>query len=177
MLDPLHFIAPYQAGDSTIVFTDSDGTRLKSINICKYLDNGVKNNILWVILEGGVKLEFDFGNATGATSATIILNAAIDALQGNCGLNGGTPIPPSNTSIIINLQGVVNSYEALVNNNTVVPFQWYDIIDINGALGKGTGQVFRCLPMLNNDASPQGIIITTDEKVIIKIVPFFLCKR
>ena len=172
-MNPNNFIANYDAGDSAIVFQVQVGSgavrRDKVINVCKYLDSGILNSTIWVLLEGGTKIEYVFDNDIDATLAMSNFRSALDTLQVNCALSGGTPIPAPYTILDINLEGPVGSYVALMSNSSLVALQWYDVNDVNGTLGRGAGQVYRLLTMKTNDNKPQGILLSTNEKVIIDV--------
>ena len=166
MFTSTNFIVQYTATDTALVFQDQYNRRIDSVNICKYLNSGVKENIIWVLLQGGIKSEFTFPTAQDATTAFIYLRTALDTLQPNCEIGGNSPSP---TPVLEPVSITLANYKTLIANHTVVALQWYDITDTNGLFRRGTGQVFRCLALNNTDSFPQGIILTTDDKVILNM--------
>lgn len=165
MFSSQNFIAQYQNTDTALVFVDKSGIRVRGINVCKYLNSGVEDSILWILLEGGSKLEFGFETIADAATAAQSLINALDTLQANCSIGGGNTSSPDPIPEPISIS--YNGYKALIANNTTVALQYYDIIDNNNALGKGFGEVFRCVALNTNDAYPQGILLSTGDKVIL----------
>lgn len=163
-----NFLAPYSPTDTALVFINKFGRRVKGVNVCKYLDYGVKENILWVLLESQVKLEFSFDNDVEALTASIVFKTAIDTLTLNCPTASGTGPTPSPTPITITL----DNYLTLVNTNSVIALQWYDIVDINNAFGRGINEVYRCLALTTSDGYPSGLKVSNSDKVILDVINY-----
>lgn len=161
------FLAPYLLTDTALVFVNSQGRRVRGVNVCKYLDSGVSSNVVWVLLEGDFKLELIFETSADAGNAANLLRSAIDSLQINCSLGGGSG--PSPTPVAEPISISLSGYNSMVSSNTVVPLQWYDIIDINNLFGRGASKIYRCLALTTNDIYPQGIILSSNDKVVLDL--------
>lgn len=160
------FIATYNSTDTALVFLDTQGRRVQGINLCKYQDSGVSENIVWILLEGSITIELEFSTTNDAQIAQTIIANTIDLLHPNCEISSGggndNPIVPISITLV--------NYQELVSTNNVVAFQWYDIIDVNNQLGRGIQEVYRVFSLTTNDSNPKGIVLETNDKVIIDTI-------
>jgi len=166
-LNPNKFIASYKNTDIAIVFLDSNGIIIKSINVCRYLSNNTEENILWVLLEGNKTLTFEFDTDEDAIIGSNFLQEAVNTLSNNCqiggsGGGGSEPIPEP-------VVKTLTQYKTLASSGELIPLQWYDVTDTLNSLGQGLGQVFRILALTPDDLYPQGIVlgvVKNNEKII-----------
>ena len=157
-----NFIKSFTSTDTCIVFQDSTGRVTRTINVCKYLDLGSVNNILWITLSGNIKVNLDFSSSTQAQQAVVTLRSALDSLYPNCALQ--TPVPSLPSSI---LSLTVNQYIAQIANSSFSLLQWYDVTDTNNVFGEGANSVFRVQTLTINDSYPKGIVLSTNKKIIL----------
>jgi hypothetical protein len=168
-LSSTNFIVSYSNTDLALVFQNTLGQKLRGINVCRFLSNNTEGNTLWVLLEGNQKLSFDFDTATDAKIASTNLLNAINSLTPNCSANGSGG---GNTPIANPVSLLLTEYKNLASNNNLVALQWYDVTDVSGTLGLGSGQVFRLLSLVTNDYKPQGIILGStlyNQKIVLDL--------
>jgi len=166
-----NFIAPYNAAtDYALVFVNSTGRRTKGINVCRYLNSGVDQNLIWVLLEGDEKVVLEFSSAMDANSAITLLKNAIDLLTPKCpiGSTAGSPLPSQTLTI---REVTVGQYELLLTARELTDtvdadkVQWYDVTDTNGLFGYGNGVVFRVLALHPDDSMPEGFLLNAARPI------------
>ncbi len=165
MYNSATFIETYDPSDYVLSFIDISGRRIKSINVCRYLNTGVDSNIIWVLLEGNEKIILDFTNALDANSAATNLKNAIDALASNCPIGGSSSPLPSQTltirSVTVAQYEVLRAAGELTDTVDADKVQWYDVSDTGNLFGEGAGSVFRVLALWEEDGQPIGFCVNT----------------
>ena len=165
MFNPSNFIYAYLPSDKVIRIIDNTGKIIQTINICNYQKCGINGSILSIYLEDNDKsFDIKFNTSTDASTAILYFLQAVNTLKSNCEIGsiitGGT-----NTSISITLL----NYKSLVNTNSVIPLQFYDITDTTSLLYPSV-LAFRIITNSVSDNRPKGIIISTGVYVTLDLI-------
>jgi hypothetical protein len=133
-----NFLETYNSTDLAIVFKNNAGKRVKGINVCKYLNSGVKEKELWIQIEGEKSIVLDFASEFDAKTAANLLATAVNTLATNC------TVSPTFTGTVPKITTTLAQYKSDALASSLTEGAIYEITDTAGVIDSA-GKVYSTL--------------------------------
>lgn len=157
------FISSFLSTSKTLRILSASGQISFSFSVCNYQKALVGGNNLYIVLEDNNKeYILDFDTTSEAMSALVLFKNAVDTLRQNCGEAAAT-VPTGSSETIIN--STYAAYKAAASAHTLVPLQWYDVVDSTGVLFTA-GTTLRLFATTESDVSPTGTVLNSTNAII-----------